>query len=41
MYKDLIQQAEALQEYGVRRVMEDILMDEEEHRRDLLSNLGK
>lgn len=41
MYKDLINQAEVLQEYGIRRVLEDILMDEEEHRRDILSNLGK
>lgn len=41
MYKELITQAESLQEYGVRRVLEDILMDEEEHRRDILSNLGR
>lgn len=41
IYKSLIKQAEALQEYGIRRVMEDILMDEEEHRRDILSSLGK
>ncbi len=41
MYKNLIKEAEGLQEYGIRRVMEDILMDEEEHRRDILSSLGK
>jgi len=41
IYKNLIAQAEKLGEYGVRRVLEDILMDEEEHRRDLLSSLGK
>lgn len=40
-YKDRIRQAEELGEYGVRRVLEDILMDEEEHRRDLLASLGK
>ncbi len=41
IYKDLIEKAEALGEYGMRRQLEDILMDEEEHRRDLLSSLGK
>lgn len=40
-YKTRIRQAEQLGEYGVRRVLEDILMDEEEHRRDLLSSLGR
>ncbi|MDD5469549.1 MAG: ferritin-like domain-containing protein [Candidatus Peribacteraceae bacterium] len=40
-YKQRIAQAEELGEYGVRRVLEDILMDEEEHRRDLLSSLGR
>jgi len=40
-YKERIEQAEELGEYGVRRVLEDILMDEEEHRRDLLSSLGR
>ncbi len=40
-YKERIAQAEELGEYGVRRVLEDILMDEEEHRRDLLSSLGR
>jgi len=40
-YKARIEQAEELGEYGVRRVLEDILMDEEEHRRDLLASLGR
>jgi len=41
MYKDLIAESEKLQEYGIRRVLEDILIQEEEHKRDLLSSLGK
>lgn len=36
-YKARIAQAEALQEYGLRRVLEDILIQEEEHKRDLLT----
>lgn len=40
-YKERIRQAEELGEYGVRRILEDILIQEEEHRRDLLSSLGK
>ncbi len=40
-YKERIRQAEDLGEYGIRRVLEDILMDEEEHRRDLLASLGR
>ena len=40
-YKERIAQAEELGEYGARRLLEDILMDEEEHRRDLLGSLGK
>jgi len=40
-YKERIKQAEELGEYGIRRVLEDVLMQEEEHRRDLLSSLGK
>lgn len=40
-YKKRIAQAEALQEYGLRRVLEDILIQEEEHKRDLLTVLGK
>lgn len=40
-YKGLINWAEELREYGIRRVLEDILIQEEEHRRDILSSLGK
>lgn len=40
-YKKRIEQARELGEYGIARVLEDILMDEEEHRRDILSSLGK
>jgi len=36
-YKERIAQAESLQEYGLRRVIEDILIQEEEHERDLLT----
>lgn len=36
-YKERIAQAESLQEYGLRRVLEDILIQEEEHKRDLLT----
>lgn len=36
-YKERIAQAEALQEYGLRRVLEDILIQEEEHKRDLMT----
>ena len=39
-YKERIAQAEALQEYGLRRVVEDILIQEEEHKRDLQDALG-
>jgi bacterioferritin len=39
-YKERIHQAEELQEYGLRRVLEDILIQEEEHKRDLLDALG-
>lgn len=41
MYKELIGLAEKLGEYGVRRSLEDILIQEEEHRRDLLNSLGR
>jgi len=41
MYKQLVGMAEDLKEYGIRRKLEDILMDEEEHRRDIMSSLGK
>jgi len=40
LYKKLIPMAEELKEYGVRQVLEEILKDEEEHRRDLLNALG-
>ncbi|MGD8465865.1 MAG: ferritin-like domain-containing protein [Anaerolineae bacterium] len=40
-YKERITQAEALQEYGLRRVLEDILIMEEEHARDLMTALGQ
>jgi bacterioferritin len=39
-YKERIAQAEELQEYGLRRVIEDILIQEEEHKRDLQDALG-
>ncbi len=38
-YKQRIAQAEKLKEYGLRRVLEDILIQEEEHKRDLLTAL--
>jgi bacterioferritin len=38
-YKARITQAEALQEYGLRRALEDILIIEEEHARDLQNAL--
>ena len=40
-YKERIAEAEALREYGLRRVLEDILIMEEEHARDLHTVLGK
>lgn len=36
-YKERIYQCEQLREYGLRRVIEDILIQEEEHKRDLLT----
>lgn len=38
-YRERIAQAEMLQEYGLRRALEDILVIEEEHARDLQSAL--
>jgi bacterioferritin len=38
-YKERVAQAEMLQEYGLRRALEDILIVEEEHARDLQSAL--
>ncbi len=40
-YKERIRQAEELQEYGLRRVLEDILVQEEEHKRDIYNALAK
>jgi bacterioferritin len=40
-YKERIEQAEQLKEYGLRRILEDILIMEEEHKRDLLNALAK
>ena len=40
-YKERIGQAEALKEYGLRRVLEDILIQEEEHKRDVANALTK
>ena len=40
-YKERIAQAEALKEYGLRRVLEDILIQEEEHKRDIANALMK
>ncbi len=40
-YKERIGQAEALKEYGLRRVLEDILIQEEEHKRDIADALAK
>ncbi|HET6494166.1 MAG TPA: ferritin-like domain-containing protein [Thermoleophilia bacterium] len=39
-YRERIGQAEMLQEYGLRRALEDILIVEEEHARDLQSALA-
>lgn len=40
-YKERIQEAEALGEYGLKRTLEDILIIEEEHKRDLLTVLDR
>jgi bacterioferritin len=40
-YRERIAEAEALREYGLRRILEDILIMEEEHARDLMTVLGK
>ncbi len=40
-YKERISQAEELKEYGLRRVLEDILIMEEEHKRDIQNALAK
>jgi bacterioferritin len=36
-YRERIEQAEMLKEYGLRRTIEDILIQEEEHKRDLMT----
>jgi bacterioferritin len=40
-YKERIRQAEELGEYGLRRTLEDILIQEEEHEKDLRTVLGQ
>jgi len=40
-YKERIGQAEQLKEYGLRRVLEDILIQEEEHKRDIAGALSR
>lgn len=40
LYKALVKNAEALGEYGIRQTLEGILMQEEEHRRDIMTSLG-
>ena len=40
-YRTRIAQAEMLHEYGLRRALEDILIMEEEHVRDLQTALNK
>jgi bacterioferritin len=40
-YKERIKQAEELGEFGLRRALEDILIQEEEHERDVLFALGR
>lgn len=39
-YKERVKQAEELGEYGLKRALEDILIREEEHQRDLEAALG-
>lgn len=40
-YKERIGLAEQLREYGLRRVLEDILIQEEEHKRDLVTSINR
>lgn len=40
-YKELIQIAQELNKPDIRQILEKILADEEEHKRDLLSALGR
>ena len=39
-YKERVKQAEEIGEYGLKRALEDILIMEEEHARDLSAALG-
>lgn len=39
-YKERVKQAEGIGEYGLKRALEDILIMEEEHSRDLSAALG-
>ena len=41
LYKELISMAEELGEYAKRTILEGILLQEEEHKRDLLQALGR
>ncbi|MBP6889553.1 MAG: ferritin-like domain-containing protein [Candidatus Moranbacteria bacterium] len=41
LYKELVRDAEELGEYGIRQTLEGILMQEEEHRRDIMTSLGR
>jgi len=41
IYKALVKNADELGEYGIRQTLEGILMQEEEHRRDIMTSLGK
>lgn len=38
-YKERIFEAESLREYGLRRILEDVLIQEEEHERDISAAL--
>jgi len=40
-YKERIALAEKLREYGLRRILEEILIQEEEHKRDLLTAMDR
>ena len=41
IYKALVKNADELGEYGIRQTLEGILMQEEEHRRDIMTSLGR
>ncbi len=40
LYKELIEMVQDLKEYGYKTTLEGILVEEEEHRRDLRNSLG-